>query len=121
MNWNVNENHTLYAIFLTLPADETIKIGALGTFHFEKGDYVYIGSAKKNIISRVERHAKLDKTKRWHLDYFRSYCKVTAIQSFPEGDGECALAASFAQKGTIPIKKFGASDCRCGGHLVFLT
>lgn len=120
MKWEVNENDTLYAISLTLPQNETITIGALGTFTFEKGDYVYIGSAKKNIVSRVERHAKMDKTKRWHLDYFRPYCEVTAIQSFPEGDGECALAAGFAEKGTIPVKKFGASDCRCGGHLILL-
>ncbi|MBD3109864.1 GIY-YIG nuclease family protein [Bacillus sp. AGMB 02131] len=120
MKWNVNENDTLYAIFLTLPKTETITIGALGTFTFEKGDYVYIGSAKKNIVSRVERHAKIEKPKRWHLDYFRPYCEVTAVQSFPEGNGECALAASFAEKGTIPINKFGASDCRCRGHLVFI-
>ena len=114
----IDKNHTLYAIFLLLQEDKTIQIGALGSFHFPKGKYVYIGSAKKNIESRVNRHDKMDKPKRWHLDYFRPYCEITAIYTYHFPKGECALAASFLENGTRFPPQFGSSDCRCGGHLI---
>ena len=82
MEWNINENDTLYAIHLHLPDDIEATIGAFGTFPFPNGHYVYIGSAKKNIRSRVERHYKMDKPNRWHLDYFRPYCTITKIETF---------------------------------------
>lgn len=121
MVWEINPSHTLYAIFLTLPEEQDITIGALGTFHFPKGNYVYIGSAKKNIVKRTERHYEKHKKLRWHLDYFRPYCEITKIQSYEEKQGECALAADFAQNGSIPVKKFGSSDCKCPGHLILLS
>ena len=121
MEWNINENDTLYAIHLHLPDDIEATIGAFGTFPFPNGHYVYIGSAKKNIRSRVERHYKMDKPNRWHLDYFRPYCTITKIETFDGAIGECALAATFLQNGTIPVKNFGSSDCKCGGHLILLN
>ena len=120
MIWNVNPEHTLYAVFLTLPEDTTIQIGALGTFNFPQGNYVYIGSAKKNIVKRTGRHYEKNKKKRWHLDYFRPFCDITEIQSFKEEAGECALAARFSKQGAIVVNRFGASDCRCPGHLILL-
>ena len=120
MEWNIHEAHTLYAVHMYLPDDAEARIGALGTFLFRKGNYVYIGSAKKNIKSRVERHYRTDKPNRWHLDYFRPYCTITKIETFDGSIGECALAASFRKDGTIPVKNFGSSDCKCGGHLILL-
>ncbi len=120
VEWQVNPEHTLYAVFLTLDSDKDLVIGAKGMCHFPKGHYVYIGSAKKNIESRVQRHYKIDKTKRWHLDYLRPACTITKIQSYEHREGECSLAAAFAQEGQIWIKQFGSSDCKCGGHLIHL-
>ena len=120
MDWNIDSSHTLYAVFLTLNEPQEIKIGALGTFNFPKGHYVYIGSAKKNIIHRTKRHFDVDKKKRWHLDYFRPYTIVTKIQTYQHEGGECALSADFAKKGQYFIKHFGASDCKCKGHLILL-
>ena len=121
MIWHIHPEHTLYAVFLTLPEDTTIQIGALGTFDFPKGKYAYIGSAKKNILKRTERHYQKNKKKRWHLDYFRPFCVITEIRSFEEQAGECALAAHFATKGKVIVKHFGASDCKCAGHLVLFN
>ncbi|WP_042346633.1 GIY-YIG nuclease family protein [Bacillus massiliigorillae] len=118
MEWNVDPNHILYAVFLTLNEDINIAIGAKGFQQFTKGDYIYIGSAKKNILRRVERHYKLDKPLRWHLDYLRPYCTITKIQSYDHPEGECSLAATFAKQGEVWIKHFGASDCKCNGHLI---
>lgn len=121
MEWNVEPNHTLYAVFLTLNEDAAIEIGAKGLYHFAKGNYIYIGSAKKNILSRVERHYKIDKPKRWHIDYLRPYCSITKIQSYDYPDGECSLAAKLAAQGEVWLKQFGASDCKCNGHLIRLN
>lgn len=121
MEWNVDETHTLYAVFLTLEQEQEIQIGALGKYHFPKGEYIYIGSAKKNIIQRTRRHCKVDKIKRWHLDYLRPYATVTRVQSYVHNKGECSLSADFAKQGKVFIKRFGASDCRCEGHLILLN
>jgi Uri superfamily endonuclease len=32
---------------------------------------------------------------------------------------ECELAATLAARYPRPIDHFGASDCRCGGHLFY--
>lgn len=121
MEWIIDKSHTLYAVFLYTEEDITIQIGALGCFTFIKGQYVYVGSAKRNLLKRVERHYKIDKVKRWHLDYLRPYCQITKIESFQDSEGECSLAAEFAKKGEIWIKNFGASDCKCSGHLIRLN
>lgn len=121
MEWNINNNHTLYAVFLTLSEDQIIEIGAKGPFSFTKGTYVYIGSAKKHIEKRVNRHYQIDKKKRWHIDYLRPYCTVTKIQTYDHPAGECSLAALFAKEGEVWIKRFGASDCKCNGHLIKLN
>ena len=123
MEYSVDESDTLYAIKFRL--DQTIKevqIGKLGEFNFSSGYYVYVGSAKRNITARVERHLQVDKKKRWHLDYLRPYLSVESVQSYAEEEGECALFRRLkaAHKGSIPIKGFGSSDCQCPAHLFYI-
>ena len=45
-----------YQLFIYLSQDCNISIGKLTKFNFLKGSYVYTGSAKKNLNSRLERH-----------------------------------------------------------------
>ncbi|WP_050615320.1 GIY-YIG nuclease family protein [Bacillus testis] len=117
---DINPDHSLYSIHYALAEERILKIGALGTFTFPAGNYVYIGSAKKHIEKRIERHMSTDKKLRWHIDYFRPACTVTYVKTYPENKGECALAAEFARHGSCYPKQFGSSDCRCGGHLIYL-
>src|SRR5690554_1632467 len=67
------KNHQLYVIQWNLKEAAEVEIGKLSTALFPKGVYVYIGSAKKNIETRVNRHLKIEKKKRWHMDYLRPY------------------------------------------------
>lgn len=118
----IQETHTLYAIkgFLT-EKQENIQIGKLGNFSFEKGYYVYVGSAKRNIQSRINRHIQVDKKQQWHLDYLRPYLQIEEVQTYPGNLGECQLFARLQQENnaSIPAEGFGSSDCKCVSHLFY--
>jgi Uri superfamily endonuclease len=116
----INPDHTLYAVHLRLHSDQSITIGKLGIFHFIKGHYIYIGSAKRAITSRLDRHKRIEKPKRWHLDYLRPFCEITKIITYGDTSGECGLAENLRKttEGSNPIKGFGSSDCKCSSHLI---
>lgn len=121
MEYHLDKQHTLYMIQCFLPEDQEITIGKLGTFCFLPGHYVYVGSAKRSICARVERHLKKEKKLRWHFDYFRPFVQVEKVMTFPGETGECGLFHHLLseKKGTIPVKGFGSSDCKCEAHLFY--
>lgn len=122
MHYSVNKSDTLYAITYRLDEDvEGIVIGKLGQFDFQKGFYVYVGSAKRNIAARIERHLKIDKKKRWHIDYLRPYLHIHSVQSYPDREGECQLfeRLKLDHNANMPVKGFGSSDCKCYSHLFY--
>lgn len=122
MNYSVNKEQTLYAITFRLNKDtHAIPIGKLGQFNFQQGYYVYVGSAKRNITARIDRHLRIDKKMRWHIDYLRPYLTVESVQSFPEEDGECKLYQHLKRThhASTPVKGFGSSDCKCDSHLFY--
>lgn len=109
-----------YILILQLKSDLSINIGSLGLINFKKGYYIYIGSAKRNINSRVERHLKREKKLHWHIDY------LTNNKSFEikfvyliENYKECEISKIFNQDSFIFIKNFGSSDCKCKSHLFY--
>lgn len=121
-NYSVRETDTLYCVKAWLPEDaEAVTIGRLGQFYFRKGYYVYVGSAKRNIRARVNRHIQMDKKLRWHIDYLRPYLQIQAVQTYPDIEGECGLFERLRREngGTTPVKGFGSSDCRCFSHLFY--
>ncbi|MGG6431797.1 GIY-YIG nuclease family protein [Anoxybacillus sp. D401a] len=116
-----NNQHTVYAIFFTIDRNTIVEVGKLGTFLFPKGNYIYVGSAKRNIQSRIQRHIQVEKRKRWHIDYIRPYGEITHVQTYSSELNECARAQQLFQQynGQWIVKKFGSSDCRCPSHLIY--
>ncbi|OIJ14317.1 nuclease [Anaerobacillus alkalilacustris] len=117
-----NSSDNLYAIKTVMTEDHSeIMIGKLGRFSFQKGIYVYVGSAKRNIQSRIERHLKKEKKQRWHFDYLRPFVQVVEVETFSGEEGECQLfhRLMIENKGSIPVRGFGSSDCKCRAHLFF--
>ncbi|MDR1567028.1 MAG: DNA/RNA nuclease SfsA [Treponema sp.] len=110
-----------YLVLLELPLGREIEAGALGPIYFKKGWYVYSGSARKNLSTRLGRHMrKIKKRKHWHLDYITPYAEK--IEGFPIASYrnlECDLAASLQKIGGEVIPGFGSSDCGCGGHFFY--
>ena len=82
-----------YVLAVTLGSDFDIEVGALGTLHFDRGLYCYVGSALGGLDSRVERHLRKEKVLKWHADYLTTKADhVEAYISYPDYIEECELA-----------------------------
>ena len=111
-----------YLLFLKLPKMINISVGKLGQFSFPAGQYIYVGRAKKNLEARLKRHQRKNKTLHWHVDYLLQYAILETIITYDVND-ECGLARYLTcQPGiTLPVHKFGSSDCHCESHLFHLV
>lgn len=119
---SINPEHSLYTIYLQINSVKEVSIGSLGRFTFPKGIYVYVGSAKKNIVHRIHRHKEIEKKYHWHFDYLRPHGKITKIITYEASITECGLADKIREDlhGTFPVKGFGSSDCKCRSHLIYI-
>lgn len=144
--WDILPQGGLYVLWLYLSNTWAIRIGSLGEYSFGKGVYAYIGSGAKRLSHRLRRHWTGARNLRWHIDWLRAVATPVGIdilpnsppgpignelpthQKFPIRQGtehfspvpsECDLAGSLsAAPGVVRfIPRFGASDCRCAGHL----
>ncbi len=92
----------------------------MGEYCFDAGLYVYSGSARRHPHSRLQRHLRREKRLRWHIDYVLTSPGVEIVDVEVRGVPECRL--NRLTIGTLPVRGFGASDCRsrCGSHLKYL-
>jgi Uri superfamily endonuclease len=117
-----------YSLILNLSTPRIIQIGKLGQFTFPAGDYVYVGSAMGpgGLQARLSRHLRGDGRQHWHIDWLRA---VTDVLSYcflmTESPLECRWGQALAGDpgASLPVPRFGASDCRsngmhCAAHLI---
>ncbi len=111
-----------YLLALQLEAELRRSVGRLGEFAFPPGHYLYFGSALNGLAARVQRHLRQDKRRHWHVDYLTTASRVNRV--WWVGDGvrrECDWAQEALRQGAMVVAPgFGASDCRCIAHLVYL-
>ena len=113
-------NSGVYLAIFHLPGTRTMAVGRLGRFTLRRGFYLYVGSAQRHLEARLARHGRRRKALHWHIDYLSSQARwVGALVVQGPKSWECRLAAILAKHYRRPIAGFGASDCRCGGHLFF--
>ncbi len=112
-----------YCLCIKLNSDTETNIGALGNIKFQRGLYIYIGSALNSLIPRLARHVNTNNGRGravyWHIDYLlRS--PGSKLEEIWATDWavrmECEIAGKVAEKGE-PISRFGCSDCKCESHL----
>ncbi len=111
----------VYCLVLRLGRTLRVKPGRLGEARLEPGFLLYVGRARRNLFARLARHVRRDKPRRWHVDYlFPAVRPMGAFVSFGLGPRECELASRLERQPGIRkiVKGFGASDCRCSGHLL---
>ncbi|MEW6615250.1 MAG: GIY-YIG nuclease family protein [Thermodesulfobacteriota bacterium] len=111
-----------YNLIINLPSDKFLQIGKLGRFLFEKGYYVYTGSAKRGLDARISRHKRKEKALHWHIDYLLEDAVIIDVKVYAEGLlSECELNQKvFKMEGAeVLAHGFGASDCKCKSHLAY--
>jgi len=114
----------LYVLVLRMEKGKKIKAGKLPETYFHPGCYLYVGRAKRGLKKRIIRHLKKDKKLFWHIDYFLLQAKIDEVWIKTESFAECRTVVQIKKvlgNSVFPQKNFGASDCRCPSHLLFLT
>jgi Uri superfamily endonuclease len=115
-----------YVLALELEARQQLAVGRLGVCEFPAGWYLYVGSARGpgGLAARLARHRRrLGQAKRahWHVDYVRERAIWGGAWIRPSDLSlECEWAQILGSLGGAErvAPGFGASDCRCAGHLV---
>lgn len=122
---DLNSEGGVYALIMHMIYERTIQIGKMGTFTFEPGWYIYIGSAHGpgGLKARTDRHRQDGerKRKKWNVDYVRPFAPISEIwfsHAARYREHNWAWTAMRMFGATIPVAKFGANDCypRCRAH-----
>ena len=112
-----------YVLVLHLDHDRSITVGRLGQFSFPAGYYLYIGSAQGpgGLRARLRRHLRGGERLHWHVDYLRNWTRPVEVwYNVGTRRQECAWREAIQEAGfSLSVPKFGASDCRCPGHLLY--
>jgi len=120
----------IYTLLLFLPKQVTLDIGKLGKQRFPMGYYTYTGSAlgkgASSLKHRIARHLRKEKRRFWHIDYLLADENVSVeavIVAETNENMECKTNRHIKtiMGAKVPVKGFGASDCRksCGSHLLY--
>lgn len=114
-----------YVLVMYLAQSTEIAVGKLGTFEFNAGWYAYAGSAlgPGGLAARLAYHRRSNKSFQWHIDYLLVHADLVEIWwAVDDKRKECVWASALrAIPGArVPVVNFGASDCRCLAHLVYL-
>lgn len=115
-----------YTLILQAADRLELSVGKLGTLVVQPGFCTYVGSAlgPGGLAARIARHLRkdVDKSLKWHIDCLRAVTEVVEIW-WTEGEEhcECDWARAFGRMrgASVPLVKFGASDCTsgCPAHL----
>ncbi len=114
-----------YTLLLRVSEPVDLAVGALGVKHFPKGLYSYTGSAlgiNQNLRTRVARHLRAVKKRRWHIDYLLEHAEVLGVVYCAYNKRlECSVVHVLGRKGhaRVVVQGFGSSDCSqgCPTHL----
>ncbi len=111
-----------YALLLRLDPEADIQVGKLGRFHFPRGWYVYVGSARGagGLAARVRHHWGSAMPAHWHIDFLRRLARPIDIWwEIGSARRECEWAGTIGRsEGALLIAPgFGATDCSCISHL----
>jgi Uri superfamily endonuclease len=114
-----------YLLVLTATQGATIRVGRLGQLDVTPGCYLYAGSAlgAGGLRGRLRHHLHLAARPHWHVDYLRAVTELVAVWWLATSERlehRWARALAQASSCSLPMPRFGASDCRCPAHLFSL-
>lgn len=121
----------VYCLLIRLKKNSAVDVGSLGRLSFEKGNYIYVGSAMNGLENRIARHFQLkaekprakrkdlrkEKKLHWHIDYILASKNAKIEQVFiketSDKKEECAAAGKVASAG-FAVKNSGAGIAGAG-------
>lgn len=113
----------LYVILMNITRPVRVR-WAGHTASLDSGLYAYVGSARRALHARVERHFRRKKPKHWHVDQLTTHRAVAVsgailVPAATMTEHELNMIVGSAVEGTTPAPRFGAADCRagCPAHL----
>lgn len=111
-----------YILVLSSTARISLPVGRLEFLDVQPGYCLYVGSAlgPGGLRSRVSHHLQLSPSPHWHIDYLRKHLPVSEVwytYNPSRIEHDWADAVNATDGATIPLARFGASDCRCSAHL----
>ena len=120
----------IYTLLLLVSEEVSLTIGKLGKQRFPRGYYTYTGSAlgkgATSLKHRIAQHLKKEKPRFWHIDYLLADENVSVeavLAAETNKKMECTINSRIKgiEGAEVPVKGFGASDCRknCGSHLLY--
>ncbi len=117
------EDRGLYILVIRLKKALRIKVAKLTPSVFKAGFYLYVGRAKRGLQARLDRHRRERKKLFWHIDYLLQKTTIAEVWIKHDSFDECQTVGKIREQladSVFPQKYFGASDCRCPGHLLYL-
>lgn len=113
-----------YVLILASSSKRRIRIGRLGVMALHAGYYAYAGSAfgPGGLRSRLAHHTRPCTTPHWHIDYLRKVASPAEVwYSCDHRAWEHHWAATLRSLSgsSVPLPRFGATDCGCTSHLFF--
>ena len=111
-----------YLLFLSNTKSQNLDIGKKGDFLFPSGLFVYVGSAfgSGGLRGRISHHLRINRKCHWHIDYLLQKMPVGQVlytENPRRLEHEWAMLLERIPELSIPMKRFGASDCQCASHL----
>ena len=111
----------VYVLLVRLDEPLEPSVGKLGPVKLPAGYCLYFGSAMGGLAGRIRRHLPRRKKLQWHVDYLTSIVvpeEVWWTECEERAECDWATVGLLLTGATTPAVGFGASDCRCGSHLV---
>ena len=111
-------NKGIYILELFAEKDFTISAKKFIDVTFPLGYYYYIGSAQKNLKSRIGRHLKKEKIINWHIDHLTTHESIRISNYFIIQEAKKNIEAEIANnfevdfEAQIIVNGFGNSDTK---------
>lgn len=111
-----------YVLEFELRSPLRVRAGRLGIVEIPAGRVRYYGSAwgPGGLRARVSRHLRGPNRRHWHVDALTRRVRPSRVLLVPGGN-ECELVTADLATGgwTVPVRGFGATDCRrCTAHML---
>ncbi len=114
-----NPESGIYFLLIHNPESREISTRSR-SFTVPRGYFVYVGSAQRNLSSRLKRHLSTEKNCHWHIDFLLRHARVIEIRIIREAEKsqESILAEKLAEIADFSIPGFGATDSPAAAHLL---